>query len=433
MADRREVKNAVCTFCGCTCDDIDLVVEGDHIIKAKRACALGEAWFLNHSADKDSPAAEVGRTAVPLEDAITEAAQLLAGARYPLIYGLSNTTSEAQRLAVRLAELTGANLDTTSSVCHGPTDLALQAVGKVGCTLGEVKNRADLVIYWGCNPAEAHPRHFTRYAVTPKGEYVPNGRRDRTVILVDVRKTASAKVADLFIPIKPGKDFELAQVLRALADDRPVDKTLAEETGVSLAVMQDLIDRMKRAKYGVIFFGLGLTMTRGKHQNVAALLALVAEFNRFTRFTGIPMRGHGNVTGADVVLTWQTGYPFAVNFSRGYPRYGPGEFTAVDLLVRREVDVALVLASDPMATFPQAAREHLGRIPTIVVDPKRNATAQIARVYFETAPYGISSPGIIYRMDEVPLKLRPALPSPFPSDQEVLSRLCTRVEELKYA
>lgn len=428
-----EVKNAVCTFCGCTCDDIELTVEGERIVKAKKACALGEAWFLNHTAEQHYPVALVEGREVPLEAAIHQAARILADARYPLIYGLSNTTSESQGLAARLADLIGASIDTTSSVCHGPTEIALQAIGKVACTLGEVKNRADLVIYWGCNPAEGHPRHFTRYALTPKGKYVPNGRKDRTMIVVDVRKTPSTRAADQFVQIRPGKDFELIQVLRALAAGRPVDPKLAEETGVSLEVARNLLDRMKRAKFGVIFFGMGLTMTRGKHTNSAALFALAADLNRYTKFSAMPMRGHGNVTGADTVLTWQTGYPFAINLSRGYPRFNPGEFTAVDLLVRGEADAAVIIASDPAANFPKAARDHLARIPTIVLDPKINETSQVARVHFTTAPYGISVAGTTYRMDELPLPLRPALPSPYPSDYEVLSRLIARVEELKYA
>ena len=49
------VKDATCTFCGCVCDDIDLTVEGNHIIEAKRACVLGKAWFLNHDIE-DRPA-----------------------------------------------------------------------------------------------------------------------------------------------------------------------------------------------------------------------------------------------------------------------------------------------------------------------------------------------------------------------------------------
>ena len=45
------VEDATCTFCGCVCDDIELTVKGHEITKAKRACVLGKAWFLNHSVD----------------------------------------------------------------------------------------------------------------------------------------------------------------------------------------------------------------------------------------------------------------------------------------------------------------------------------------------------------------------------------------------
>ena len=62
---------------------------------------------------------------------------------------------------------------------------------------------------------------------------------------------------------------------------------------------------MKRAKFGVIFFGMGLTMTRGKHGNTEALLALTRDMNRYTRFVCKPNRGHGNVTGADNVVSWR--------------------------------------------------------------------------------------------------------------------------------
>ncbi len=85
-----------------------------------------------------------------------QAVRILDGADSPLIYGLSSTASEAQRKAIELADKLGAMIDTTSSVCHGPTGLAMQAVGEPTCTLGEVRNRADLVIFWGCNPAESH-------------------------------------------------------------------------------------------------------------------------------------------------------------------------------------------------------------------------------------------------------------------------------------
>src|SRR5207245_3474398 len=82
-----------------------------------------------------------------------------------------------------------------------------------------------------------------------------------------------------------------------------------------------------------------------------------------------------------------------------------------------------VLGADPCATMPQPAIVHLARIPTIVLDPKVTHTSRIARVHFTTAVTGISAPGTVYRMDEIPLPLRPALKSPYPTDEEVIRRI----------
>ena len=144
--------------------------------------------------------------------------------------------------------------------------------GKVSCTLGEVKNRADLIIYWGGNPAECHPRHFTKYTLTQKGKFVPNGRKGRTMVLVDIRETPSAKAADIFLQVRPSKDFEVLTVLRALVKGQPVNAEAVAETGLTVEQLQDLVDRMKKARFGVLFFGMGLSMTRGKHMNSAGLL-----------------------------------------------------------------------------------------------------------------------------------------------------------------
>jgi formylmethanofuran dehydrogenase subunit B len=110
------VPNAVCTFCGCVCDDIEVHTEGDRIVKARHACALGGAWFTNHSAEAHYPPALIDGQPASLDAAVALAADLLVDAHYPLIYGLSNTTSETQREAVSLAERLGGVVDSHSSL-----------------------------------------------------------------------------------------------------------------------------------------------------------------------------------------------------------------------------------------------------------------------------------------------------------------------------
>lgn len=160
---------------------------------------------------------------------------------------------------------------------------------------------------------------------------------------------------------------------------------------------------------------------------------LARDLNAYTRFYAKPMRGHGNVTGADNVVSWQTGYPFGVNLGRGYPRFNPGEFTTSDTLGRGEADAALIIASDPMGNFSQPAREHLAQIPYIALDPKETSTTRAATVAFTTSVYGINTGGTVYRMDDVPIPLRPAFESPYPSDEEILKAVEKRIRELQVA
>jgi formylmethanofuran dehydrogenase subunit B len=414
------VKSATCTYCGCLCDDIELHAENQRIVRATHACTLGRAWFFGHPVDSSRAQALVHGRPATMRTAVDAAARMLDRANLPLIFGLGNSTGEAQRAAILLAEQVGGVLDTHTSLTHGPSKIAAQLVGKVSATLGEVRNRADLVIYWGSNPVESHPRHLTKFSFTPRGRFVPRGRYDRALIVVDVRETLTSRAATRFLQIRPGTDFEVLTTLRALAAGHPVDPAPVARSGLTLDQLAELVERMKGARFGAFFYGSGLSTTRGKHMNVAALLSLTASLNAFTKFVAVPMRDYGNEAGADNIMSGITGYPFGVDFARGYPRSNPGEFTAVDLLVRQEADAALIVAADPWSTMPQAAIDHLQRIPHIVIDRANVRPRRTAGVHFTAAAPGISSGGTAYRMDKVPVTLRPALQSPEPSDEDVL-------------
>ena len=423
----RIIEDATCTFCGCLCDDITLRIEGDRIAEAQNACSLGQTWFLSRP-QEDQPACLIDGQPATLDEGIERAARILVESRYPLIFGLNETTSEAQRLAVAIADWIAGCIDTTSDVCDGAPAIAFQEVGQVTCTLGEIRNRGDLIIFWGSDPAESHPRHFERYSLTPNGTFVPRGREDRYCVVVDESRTKSAEVADQFIPIKPGKDFEAFWVLRALARGIELDPAESERaTGVPLTTWQALMNRMRQAKYGVILYGGRSTGSHRGHLDSHALLALVRDLNDTTRFVCMRMIDGGNRTGAENVLTWRTGYPFAVNLARGYPRYSPGEYNAGVLLERGESDAALIVADDSTTRLSPAARNHLARVPSIALVSNDAPMPPGATVMFHTATYGISTPGTVYRMDGVPIPLRPVVASRLPTNEEILRRIESRV------
>jgi formylmethanofuran dehydrogenase subunit B len=256
-------------------------------------------------------------------------------------------------------------------------------------------------------------------------------KEGRKLVVVDVRRTRTAEIADYFIQVEPNKDYELLHALRALIRDQEVD--VDDIAGIPVEYLEEIADVMVNCNFGVFFFGLGLTMSSGKLRNVDAALSLTRDLNMRTKFVIMPMRGHFNVTGADTVFTWQTGFPYAVDFSLGYPKYNPGETSAVDVLLRKESDSALIVASDPVANFPRKAVEHLVKNQLIVIDPHMNATAQMADIIFPSAFAGIEASGTAYRMDHVPLPLKKLVDPPrgVLADEEILRRILAEVRKMR--
>jgi formylmethanofuran dehydrogenase subunit B len=404
--DLETYDHIICPFCGCLCDDIRLEVKDGEIIKNDNGCAISKAKFLNRMEDRYlHPWIKINNEMkeVSLEEAIKKAVDIISKSRRLLVYGLSSTENDAHREAYKIAETTGGVVDNTASVCHGPSILGVQESGEPAGSLAEVKNRADLVIYWGSNPQFAHPRHLSRYVRVP-GAYIKDPKAEREIWVIDIRKSITSGIADKSIILEPGTDLEFISALRATIRGHSLD--VEEVAGHSIKEIIEIAEKLKNIKYGILFFGLGLTQSKGRHRNIDAAIRLVQDLNSFAKWNMMPMRGHYNVAGANKTSTWQTGYPFAVDYARGYPRYQPGEYTAVDMLVNGEADALLNIASDPAAHFPRAAIQHMAKIPIINIDPKKSMTSLMADVTIPTAIAGIECDGAATRMDGLPLYLK---------------------------
>ena len=397
-------RSATCGGCGLVCDDITAVVDDDGggLERLIRTCPLGDAWFTERVAPAP-PLARVDGREAGLDDALDQAAAILAQARTPLVYGLGQTTCESQRTAVALAEAIGAVIDPAGPLLDGASGLAFQARGASTATLGDVRDRADVVVVWRADPVTTHPRLFERLRL-------PHARCK--LVVVDERRTATAAEADSFVELPADCDVEALWTLRALIQMAPVASELS---------LDDLAARLRDCRSAAI-----LHHVRG-HVEALGLNALVRDLCRVTHAVAVTLRREANAAGAEDVLAWQTGYPSAVSFAAGHPRANPGELSAAAMLERGEADAALVVGSDPLEHLPQQAADRLRAIPVVSVDARGTATADAARVAFTTAAAGVHRPGVVHRLDGVPVPLRALLASSRPSDDEVLGAIAGRL------
>jgi len=429
------VENCTCAFCGCNCDDLDYLVKNDHVVGVRHACRLGASKIME---DMDQ------RLLVPMvrnnegeleevdwETALNKAAELIAGAQRPIFYGWSETSIETMHHGLELGELVGAVLDNQATICHGPSLQAVQNVGYPVMTLGEVKNRADMCLYTGSNAMNSHPRHMARYTTFPRGYFRPRGRFDRTIVTLDPKYSDTAKMSDIWVGFEQNGDYEFYNAIRAVLKGKKLKKDLI--SGIPKEDVEELAESMKNVQFGALFFGLGLTHTLSKQRNIDIAIQMVADLNKYTKWVLMPMRGHYNVNGFNIFMAFETGFPYGVDFARGYQRYMNGETNTIDLLTRKECDVFMVIAADPGAHYPGGAVKHLAEIPVIQVDIHWGPSTEIADVVLPGSFIGVEAAGTSYRMDGVPIYMKKAVDKPETcrDDEWIIKELLERVKNIK--
>lgn len=387
----RATEHVTCLGCGCACDDIGVVVKRGRIMQANNACPLGAAWF----GDGMVPAEiRVDGQAATLEKAIDKAATLLVRAKRPLVYIAGDVSCEAQREAVAIGDRLHAAVDSLAATAAAAV-LAAQRRGRATATLGEIRRQADLVVFWAVDPSERYPRFTARYT----GER----RASRAVIAVDVGPSRGPRDSDLRVTIAPDDEVDALAVMRAIVAGRDLDAAGRFEPAVEFA------RRMMRARYAAIVADGEPSSAAADPDRAEALVALAQALNGPTRCALATLRAGGNRSGADAVLTWQTGFPFAVDFAGGTPSYHPARGARV-LLGGGEIDAALVVGSP--ATLPDDVAEGLGGKPVAVVGPRASTATFGPGVAIDTGVAGIHEGGTAFRMDDVPLPLRASLPGP---------------------
>jgi formylmethanofuran dehydrogenase subunit B len=412
-AAEREVEHVMCLGCGCGCDDITVRVRDERIVAAERACPRGTAWF----GDGVVPArARVNDRDVPMSEAVDAAARMLTDAARPLVLLADDLSCEAQREGIALADRLRAVLDTLTTSTLLPSVLVAQRRGRATATFGEIRSRADVILFWGFDPAARYPRFRARVAPKDAESSDETGRSNRTVIAADIGESRGPADADHRVAFSAAEEGDALALMRAAAlgnaaappSGGVTDDPRSSGTGWSADLASRagaLAARLAAARYAVIVHdaeradGTGRPATEG-------LTALAQALNGPTRSALCSLRDGGNRVGADSVVTWSTGFPLAVDFGRGAPRYRPLDAAAA-MLARGELDVALVLGD--AARAPSELRDALRTARCIVMGPRASESDLGPVIVVDTGVAGIHDPGFAMRSDDIPLPLRPPL------------------------
>ena len=333
-----------CTVCPLLCDDILITADG-----VEQACGHGRETILAALTNEERPGAHSAEASengqlLDRETATTRAASILLSARRVLVTGLANATLEATTAACDLAETLGAAVDAglpESARAAGPT---IARAGEVTAAFEELRDRADLVIFWCCDPTKSHPRFIERFVTPPLA-----GGRQRQTIAIGSGSVMPDASTHRHLPLARDLAVEAARWLQmriagrhSTLTDTPLAATcVAVEEAMQSAdcvaiITGDTDDSVGLEAWSIVH--LVRTIAHDKHAFQIPLGAGLAA-------------GGANVAGASAVCTWRYGAAGAIaRADRMGSLFLPGESDARRLISRGEVDAVVVLGrlSEPL-------------------------------------------------------------------------------------
>jgi formylmethanofuran dehydrogenase subunit B len=386
----------VCAGCSLLCDDV-AVADASFAPE----CPRGANWYAARAAGDGGSEATIADQPSDVESALGAAAELLRASRRPLVHGFAGATIEDARAAVALADRLGAIVAAGEPGDMWPGAQAFPLRGASTATLGEIRDRSELVIVWREDPQTTHPRLLERLALA--GE-AATGR----LAVIDDRDTPTAALAGLRLNPPRERDGEMLAALHLLArgrEDSSIDGGLLEQ-------LEPLRRRLDAVTHAAFVYGPALAAGAGGQRRALALHELVRELSHARHVVTLSLAGAPGVRGADDVLAWQTGYPGTVDLGRGHPEL----VTCTGPLIEQErVDVALRVGDDPATTA--------GATCAAVIALSPQPVTQRPAVWIRTAAAGVGAGGTMHRLDGVPMALVPPRPSDAPSAGELLERL----------
>ena len=407
----KKTKPPICTGCTLLCDDVDFVVE-ETGITSKVDCRVAQS-FLKSANQFLFGASKNSSDFKTLSKSLSDRLQ---SANAPLIVGLNHLTTEAQQLAWRIADVSGATIDTTLSKSNRASIYALQRVGKVTASLGEITRRSDLVVFFFCDPVKTHPRLIQRLTQA-------RGAAKKRIVVVGDSRSATAPLADGVIPVA---NSEAADFIR---DVRRAIGKKEESTDLISKEVQQFAGLLTGSNYGSWIYG---------HTDVAAeqdvitvaSQTLIRSLNDHTRFVSLSLRADQNAASGENVLAALSGFPTAVNLAMSIPQYNGPEYAAETVLENGECDFVLLFAGQGTASeiegLSPTAKAHLTKTPKALISSEILPEID-AEIRLHVDVPGVSDSGEFCRVDNVSMDARAVVAGDLGSARDLLEMVFEHV------
>ena len=409
-----------CPACGLLCDDIALNPELN--TPANTSCPKSIHFFEQAYAVNANMMPSIAGQPVDISSAIKAAADILHASKQPLFAGLG-TEVQGIRTVLRLAEKVGATLDHMHNEGGIRNTLTLQNSGWQNTTLMEVKNRADVILAIGTDIVSSHPRFFEKLVWNEHSMF--DKPYPEIIYLCAPANTPAENFnagispegkAPTIITADTAHLPEIINALNALINNKKI-KT-EQVAGVATATLQNVLDKLKTAKYAVITWGAGNFKYANAELTIQGITQIVSKLNETSRAAGLPLNAGDGDMSVNNVSTWLSSYPTRNRFTQEKTEYNPHLFSTKKQL---ESCDGLLWISTFNAHLPPHTNS---TIPTIVIGHPNMKFDRMPNVFIPVGIPGVDHIGTMLRMDNVvSLPLKKSRETTLPSLSQVIQQI----------
>ena len=262
---------------------------------------------------------------------LDRAAAAIATARRTLVTGLVAASAEAAAAACDVAEAAGATVDPGSPDTARVAGPLIARIGFVTAAAEELRDRADLIVLWFCDPERAAPGFGGRFLAPA----IDGASRRTLAVGPDATLTPGDHQRHVAAPATHAVD--LARLVEALIRGAAIDEGIGDSS--TLAAAREVAAAVAAARtVGVV------SDWRDDAVGLAAwsTTSLVRTIAHVKPAFELPLGERDDAALA--VCTWRYGAAGAIaRADRAGGRFLPAEADAERLIARREVDCVVVV------------------------------------------------------------------------------------------
>jgi assimilatory nitrate reductase catalytic subunit len=481
----QQTVRTTCPYCGVGCGvlatpqpdgTVKIAGDPDHPANFGRLCSKGSALGETLSLDGRLLHPEINDERASWDEALDlvaarfQAAIAEYGPQSVAIYGSGQLLTEDYYVANKLMKgfVGAANIDTNSRLCMASSVAGHKRAFGSDTVPGNYEDleQADLIVLVGSNLGWCHPVLYQRIVAAR------TARPELKVVLIDPRRTVSADIAEMHLPVAPDGDSALFVGLLAhldhlgvtdsdyisaytsgfesallTAEDWSVER-VAQATGLSPLSITKFYDLFARTQKVVTVYSQGVNQSAAGTDKVNAIINCHLATGRIGRpgmgpfsVTGQPNAMGGREVGglANMLAAHMDFTPEAIDrvsrfWGSDMVAQGPG-LRAVDLFAamgRGEIKAVWIMATNPVDSMPEAdaVRAAIKACPFVVVsDMNRHTdTMELAHVRLPAAGWG-EKDGTVTNSERRITRQRPflALPGEARPDWWIIKEVARRL------